>query len=68
MPKKKSEAEVFGEMLADVVMKAAHLTYNAPRGKKIVETCIRILQERISEIKSKEATPEYKQARYGKKK
>ncbi|MBT4277804.1 hypothetical protein HOD96_03620 [Candidatus Falkowbacteria bacterium] len=63
---KKSRAESFGEMLADVVIEAAHLTYNAPRGVKIVETCIKVLQKRIEEIKPKKATPEYKKARYGK--
>ena len=66
-PKKKSRATIAGEMQADATMEVAHLTYNAARGRKIVEACIRRLQERIGELQPKEATPEYKEARYGKK-
>ena len=62
---KKSRAEKLGIMLADSIMEVAHLTYNAPRGKKIVQTCINRLQERLGEIKPVPATPEYKKARYG---
>jgi hypothetical protein len=63
--KKTTKAELLGEALADVVMKAAHITYNAPRGVKIVETCIKVLQKRIKEIQPKQAEPSYKKARYG---
>jgi len=48
-------------------MEAAHQTYNAGRGKKIVNACIERLQERIHELQPKKATPKYKKARYGKK-
>jgi len=48
-------------------MEAAHQTYNAERGRKIVQACIKRLQIRIEELKPKKATPEYKKARYGKK-
>ena len=65
--KKKSRAEIFGEMLADVVSEAAHMTYNAPRGVKIVKACINRLEGRVSEILPREANPAYRQARYGKK-
>ena len=57
--------EKLGIMFADAVIEAAHQTYNAPRGRKIVETCIKRLQERIEEIQPKKAKPSYKQARYG---
>ena len=63
--KKITKAERHGEVLADAVMWAGHNSYNAQRGKKIVETCIKILQERISEIQPRKADPEYKKARYG---
>jgi hypothetical protein len=56
----------FGKALADVIIETAHLTYNAPRGKRIVEVCIKRLQQRIGEIKPKKADPRYKKARYGK--
>jgi len=64
---KTSRAEMFGNMLADMVMEAAHITYNAPRGVKIVEACIKRLRERIGEIQPKKADPKYKKARYGEK-
>ena len=63
---KMSNAEELGMAQADVVMKYAHMMYNAGRGRKIVETCIKILQERIHEIRPKKADPKYKKARYGK--
>jgi hypothetical protein len=65
---KKSRAEIAGIMLADAAMEVAHLTYNAPRGTKMITACIARLQERIGEIQSKEADPKYKEARYGKRK
>lgn len=66
MGKKKSQAETFGIAAADVVMKAAHMTFNAPRGRNMVRFCIKELKRRLSEIKPKKATPHYKAARYGK--
>jgi len=63
-----SNAEDLGIAQADVVMKYAHMMYNAGRGRKIVEICIKVLQERIDEIQPKKADPKYKEARYGKKK
>lgn len=63
----KSLAEVFGIKMADAIMSASHLTYNAPRGVKMVKACIARLQKRLSEIVPKKATPAYKKARYGKK-
>jgi hypothetical protein len=62
---KKSRAEIAGIMLADAAMEVAHLTYNAPRGIKMITACIARLQERIGEIQPKEADPAYKKARYG---
>jgi hypothetical protein len=41
--KKISKAEELGMAQADVVMRYAHMMYNAGRGKKIVEVCIKIL-------------------------
>ncbi|MCK5614853.1 hypothetical protein KAR91_74010 [Candidatus Pacearchaeota archaeon] len=61
-----SRQEKFGIQLADTIMEAAHLTYNAPRGRRIVEACINRLRERLDEIKPKKADPKYKEARYGK--
>ena len=63
--KKISEAEELGIDQANVIMKYAHKMYNAKRGRKIVEVCIKVLQERIGEIQPKEADPKYKKARYG---
>jgi hypothetical protein len=57
-----------GRDFADVVMSSAHLTYNAPRGIKIVQSCIKRLQERIGEIQPKKASPEVLAARYRNKK
>ena len=54
-----------GIMLADSIIEVAHQMYNASRGKAVIEACIERLQERISEIKPKKATPKYKEARYG---
>ena len=68
MRKKTTRAGDLGRSFADNVMEAAHLTYNAPRGRKIVETCIKRLQERIDEIQKTPASPAYKKARYGNKK
>jgi hypothetical protein len=64
-PEKKSRAEIAGIMLDDAVMEVAHLTYNAPRGAKMIASCIARLQERIGEIQPKKADPKYKEARYG---
>jgi len=63
---KETRVDTFGISLADIVIEAAHLTYNASRGKRIVEVCIKRLQERIHEIQPKKADPKYKKARYGK--
>ena len=60
-----TKAEEFGIVMADGIMRAAHLTYNAPRGIKMVEACIKRLQERKGELKPKKADPAYKKARYG---
>lgn len=59
--------ERFGIQLADVAIEAAHLTYNALRGKKIILSCINRLKERLDEIQPKQADPKYKKARYGRK-
>ena len=63
--KKETRIDAFGISLADVVIGAAHLTYNAQRGKRIVEICIKRLQARIDEIQPKAADPKYKKAGYG---
>ena len=67
MSKKGTRIDAFGIALADNIIEAAHLTYNASRGKRIVEVCIKRLQERIGEIQPKKADPKYEKARYGKK-
>lgn len=63
--KKETRARAFGICLADAVVEAAHLTYNASRGKAIVESCIKQLQNRIHEIQPRKAKPSYRKARYG---
>ncbi len=65
MKTEKTRVSAFGIALADVVIEAAHLTYNAPRGRKIVEICIKRLEERIIELQPKKAEVKYKKARYG---
>ena len=65
--KNETRARAFGISLADAVIEAAHLTYNASRGKAIIESCVKQLQKRIHEIKPRKATPSYKEARYGSK-
>lgn len=64
---KYTKAEALGKAIADVAMKSAHITYNAPRGTKVIEVCIQELQKRITEIQPKKADPSYKAARYGSK-
>ncbi len=63
--KEKTRAEAFGVEMADAVMNAAHLTYNASRGRMMISSCIRQLQARIEEIKPRKAKPSYRKARYG---
>jgi len=63
--KRITRQESLGIMLADSIIEIAHQMYNASRGKAIIEACIKRLQERISEIKPRKATPKYKEARYG---
>lgn len=65
--KTETRAKTFGFSLADSVIEAAHLTYNAARGRAIVESCIMRLQQRIHEIQPRQAKPSYKKARYGSK-
>ncbi len=64
---KLTQAEAFGKAQADAVMRAAHMTFNAPRGKAMVLETIKELQKRVQEIQPKKATSAYKKARYGKK-
>jgi len=64
-PVKVTEAQALGELFADAVMKAAHMTYNAPRGRKVVKACVERLRARVGELKEKRASPVYKKARYG---
>ena len=68
MGEKLTRREKFGIQSADLIMEAAHQTYNADRGRKMVMACIERLQTRIHELQPKQATTEYKKARYGKKK
>ncbi|KKP80190.1 MAG: hypothetical protein A2271_03830 [Candidatus Moranbacteria bacterium RIFOXYA12_FULL_35_19] len=63
--KKTTRQEQLGIMLADSIIEVAHQTYNASRGKAIIEACIKRLQERMPEIQPKKATLQYKKARYG---
>jgi|WetSurMetagenome_2_1015567.scaffolds.fasta_scaffold404832_1 hypothetical protein len=64
---KTTRQESLGILFADGIMEAAHQTYNAARGRAIVESCIKRLQMRVNELQSKPADPAYKKARYGKK-
>jgi len=64
--KKLTRREKFGIQCADLLMEAAHQTYNVGRGRKMVEACIKRLQDRFNELQPKKATPEYLKARYGK--
>ncbi|MDX1700056.1 MAG: hypothetical protein R3250_05525 [Melioribacteraceae bacterium] len=63
----RTRPERLGILFADSIMESAHLTYNAPRGRIIIQSCIDRLKERIEEIQPKKADPEYKKARYGEK-
>jgi hypothetical protein len=65
--KKTTRQKSLGIMFADSIIEAAHQTYNASRGRTIIESCIRRLHDRIGEIQPKKADPKYKEARYGKK-
>ncbi len=65
MTPKESRGEILGRGFADNIIEAAHLSYDAPRGRAIVEACIRRLQERINEIRPKKSKPAYKKSRYG---
>ena len=65
--KKTTRQNLLGIMFADSIIEAAHQTYNACRGKAMIEACISRLQERIGEIQPKKADPKYREARYGKK-
>lgn len=65
--KRPTRQDALGIMFADSIIEAAHQTYNAPRGRAIVEACIRRLQEKLPEIQPRKASPDYKKARYGKK-
>lgn len=47
-----STAEECGEALADSVMEAAHMTYNARRGKKMITVCQKILSERLNKFQA----------------
>jgi hypothetical protein len=64
MSKKEDRAVSYGTKAADTVMEAAHLTYNAFRGQKMVRACIARLKQRLPEIQPKKATPTYRKARY----
>lgn len=59
-----SRQESLGILFADSIIEAAHQTYNAQRGRAIVESCVKRLQERINELQPKPADPAYKKARY----
>jgi hypothetical protein len=65
--KKQTKAEKAGIAFADAMMWAAHLSYNARRGQKMIEACIIRLHERKSELRPQKATPSYRKARYSKK-
>ncbi len=59
--------EKWGREAADLIIDAAHLTFNAPRGKQMVLSCIKRLQERIDEIYERKKTePKYDRDRHGK--
>lgn len=63
----RTRPERLGILFADSIIETAHLTYNAPRGRIIIQSCINRLKERINEIQPKKADPKYKKARYGEK-
>ncbi len=62
-----SNVDDWAEVLADGIMRSAHMTFNAQRGRKMVRICIKILQDRIHEIQPKKATSKYYKSRYSKK-
>ena len=64
----RTRAATFGTLQADAIMEAAHLTYNAARGRAMVDACIARLQERRDELQPRMASAHYKAARYGSRK
>lgn len=64
---KETRSEFLGRMLGTIVIEIGHQRFNASQGRKIEETCLKTIQERIDEIQPKKADPKYKKARYGKK-
>jgi len=60
-----SRSEKLGIAFTDTIIESAHLTYNAPRGRKMVLACLNRLRSRIDEIQPKKALPKYKKAQYG---
>lgn len=67
MEKKETRQSKLGIQFADALIEMAHQMYNARRGCAIINACIKRLRERSIEIVAKPATPQYKEARYGKK-
>lgn len=61
---KLTRQEKLGILFADSIIEAAHLTYNAQRGRKIILSCIDRLNKRLNEIKPRKADPIYKKQRY----
>lgn len=59
-------AEKTAKAFCDSIMLCAHGTYNAPRGRRMVKRCIKILTDRVKEIKEKPASPGYYKSRYAK--
>jgi len=62
---KQNRSATLGHAFADVIIESAHQKYNARGARLMVTACIKRLEERLSEIQPKKATPKYKKARYG---
>ena len=62
-----SRGEKFGIAEADGIIETACLTGDVSMAVKMIESCIKRLQERKGEIQPKKADPKYKKARYDKK-
>ena len=60
--------QMAGAKMADAIFELCNMMYNVNTAKGVIYACIDRLNKRLPELKSKKATPDYKQARYGNKK
>ena len=62
----KTRIETFARKAANVVIRTGSMTLDVSVGRKIIDSCIKRIEERINEIQPKKADSKYKKARYGK--